>query len=75
MTVKSVEDFFNLSHFFFTLKIKIMYMPFAGSYDMLISDNSASMKKLSAIIKKGYQQVGKTWKALNALKPLRSAQA
>jgi hypothetical protein len=52
-----------------------MYMPFAGNYDMLLSGNEASLKKISAIIKKGYQQVGKKFKALNALKPLRSAQA
>jgi hypothetical protein len=52
-----------------------MYMPFAGNYDMLLSGNEATLKKISAIIKKGYQQAGKKFSAWSAWKPLKSAQA
>jgi hypothetical protein len=52
-----------------------MYMPFAGNHDMMISNNAASMKKLAAFITNGYQQVGKTVKALVSSKPLKWTEA
>jgi hypothetical protein len=52
-----------------------MYMPFAGNYDMLLSANDATFKKMSSAFRKYYQQMKKTVKQLAATRPLRWTEA
>ena len=52
-----------------------MYMPFAGNYDMLLSANDATLKKMSTAFRKYYQQMKKNVKQLAAARPLRRKEA